>query len=333
MSPSVSVVIPCRNEEKHIEHCIRSIITNGYPQELLEILIIDGDSTDKTRDIISNLQEEFQQVILINNPKKVTPVALNLGIKHATKNYTLIASAHSSFEKNYISILVNEIQTLPNAIAVGGIMHTKIKNITPISLAIQAVLTHPFGVGNSVFRIGTTKIKEVDTVPFGLYKSELLKQSGGYNELLIRNHDMELSKRLTRISHGKIYLIPEAECNYFARENYGLLSKNNYGNGKWNILTVFITKTFSSLSIRHFVPLLFLFSIILPVIASIFWFPFIYLSVLSLICYTMVMTYFSIKLHSKSNNIFYNLLTFYVLHLSYGMGSLIGVFQIPFHKK
>ena len=333
MNATVSVVIPCRNEEKHIEHCVRSILTNGYPMELLEILIIDGESSDKTVEIIKKLQNEFSQVKLVNNPKKVTPVALNLGIQNASSEFTLIASAHSSFEKNYISILVNQIQNLPNVIAVGGIMHTKIKNITSISLAIQAVLTHPFGVGNSVFRIGTNEIREVDTVPFGLYKSNLLKSSGGYNEKLIRNHDMELSKRLTRISNGKIYLIPEAECNYFARENYSLLSKNNYGNGKWNILTVFITKTFSSLSIRHFIPLFFLLSILLPLFISFIWFPFIYLSLLSFLFYTLAMAYFSIKLKSKSPNIFFNLMTFYVLHLSYGMGSLVGVFQIPFQKK
>lgn len=332
MNKTISVVIPCRNEEKHIEHCISSIISNGYPIQLIEIIVVDGESTDKTKEIIQKLQIEFPQIVLVNNPQKITPVALNLGIKHATKEFILIASAHSSFETNYISILMESFDNLEDPIGVGGVMETKVKNITPITKAIQAVLTHPFGVGNSIFRIGTKEIKEVDTVPFGLYPSQRLKEIGGYNEKLIRNHDMELSKRLSR-NGGKIYLLPNAKCYYYARENFGPLAKNNFDNGKWNILTVFITKTFSSLSIRHFVPLLFIFSLVLPSLFSLIWFPFIYLALTSFLIYFVVMLYFSIQLRKKSSNIIYNLLTFYVLHLSYGMGSLIGFFQIPFLKK
>mgnify|MGYP001205605655 CR=1 FL=1 len=328
----VSIVIPCRNEEKYIETCIESLLTNGYPQELIEILVIDGESNDRTIEIVSHLQKKNQQIKLINNPKKLTPFALNLGVFNASNEYLLIASAHSSFEKNYIQTLIDNISTLENAVAVGGIMETKVKNSNPLSEAIKEVLTHPFGVGNSIFRIGTNKIKKVDTVPFGLYKTKELVDLKGYNELLIRNHDMELSKRILK-KGGAIYLVPDAKCNYFARENYTALAKNNFNNGKWNILTVYITHTFSSLSLRHFIPLFFLLSISIPSIAAICYFPFIYLSFSAFCLYIMAMMYFSLKINNNKTNFLLILFAFLCLHLSYGMGSMYGFLKIPFTKR
>ena len=328
----VSIVIPCRNEEKYIETCIESLLSNGYPQELIEILVIDGESNDRTIEIVKNLQKNNQQIKLINNTKRLTPFALNLGVFNASNEYLLIASAHSSFEKNYIQTLIDNISSLKNAVAVGGIMETKVKKSTAISEAIKEVLTHPFGVGNSIFRIGAKEIKKVDTVPFGLYKTKELVDLEGYNELLIRNHDMELSKRILK-KGGAIYLVPDAKCNYFARENYTALAKNNFNNGKWNILTVYITHTFSSLSLRHFIPLFFLLSMITPSIAAIFCFPFIYLSFASFCLYTLAMMYFSLKINNNKTHFLLMLYAFLCLHLSYGLGSMYGFFKIPFTKR
>ncbi len=328
----ISVVIPCLNEEKHIETCIRSILDNGYPKELLEIIVIDGESSDNTIPILKKMQSEFNQIAILVNSKKITPVSLNMGLKHATSPYVLIASAHSSFDPNYIQILKDAIQNTKDAIGVGGPMKTLVKNETAISCAIQEILQHRFGVGNSTFRTGSPEKVAVDTVPFGLYKLESLLAVGGYNERLVRNHDMELSKRLGE-KGGKIYLIPETSCNYFARESYAQMTSNNYKNGKWNMLTVFITRRFSSLSLRHFIPMFFILSLIIPSFLSLFFCPFIYLTMVSFLMYLLGIIYFSLTIKSNKTSFLYLFIGFMSLHFSYGIGSLIGLFNIPFTQR
>jgi len=128
---------------------------------------------------------------------------------------------------------------------------------------------------------------------------------------------------------GNIYLTPVAQCTYYAREKFGALAKNNYNNGKWNILTVFITKNFSSLSIRHFIPLIFLMSLILPLVAGLIWCPLSYLSAISLITYTIAVTYFATTSVPKGTTIFHMIYGFFVLHLAYGLGSLLGLLILP----
>lgn len=328
---TVSVVVPCRNEEKHIRNCILSLAGNATPEFAVEILIVDGMSTDGTRAIVNELIADGVNVRLIDNPRFVTPVALNLGVQNASGEYVMIASAHSSFSTDYIPVLAAALERL-NADGVGGFMKTVLLHETPKSLAIKQVMSCRFGVGNSIFRVGADEEKLVDTVPFGLYRKELFEEIGGYDERLIRNHDIELSKRFLA-AKKKIYLIPQATCNYFVRETYSQIAKNNYQNGLWNILTVKITKDFSSLSIRHFVPLVFLLSLLLPAIAACFYWPLIFISLLSLIVYLGAMMAVGMKLaHTHKCNFFYLMGAFLTLHFSYACGSLVGIFK-PVHRE
>lgn len=321
---TVSVVIPCFNEEKHIETCVMSLLENGYPVDKIELLVVDGNSTDNTVSILNKIQHKHPQLKYINNPKSKTPFALNLGIEHAKNDYLLIASAHSSFDKGYIEELMLKMEQL-NADVVGGVMETKIKNSTPASNAIMQVLSNKYGVGNAMFRIGIETPTLVDTVPFGLYKTSLLKEVKGYDERLIRNHDIELSKRLLKRG-TKIYLTPSTTCYYYARETFSELAKNNYRNGKWNLLTVFITKDFSSLSLRHFIPLLFVLSIIAPVILSVFYTPFLFVSSLILLSYLFAIGVITLKTFNLKDTTFIKgIWSFITLHFSYGFGSLVGL--------
>lgn len=322
----VSIVIPCRNEAKYIETCINSLLDNTPQGCEVEILVVDGMSNDGTRQVINKISAQKQNVKLIDNPDIVTPFALNLGVDNASGDYVMIASAHSSFAPKYIEILMNAVDRL-NADVVGGFMQTAIKNITPKTKAIKEVLSCKFGVGNATFRVGSEKEELVDTVPFGLYRTELFKEIGGYDNRLIRNHDIELSKRL--IAAGKkIYIIPEALCTYYARETFRAIAQNNYRNGLWNLLTVKITKNFSSLSLRHFVPLIFMLSLILPTAFAPLWWPLGLISAASLFCYLLVLclicTRYSI---TKKLNFIYLCWTFVVLHFSYATGSLVGIFK------
>jgi glycosyltransferase involved in cell wall biosynthesis len=326
MNNSVSIVIPCRNEEKYISKCIDSFLSMGLGEGSIEIIIVDGMSSDSTLGIIEDYQKRYHFIKLISNPKKKTPFALNLGILNATKEYILIASSHSSFDRNYIHELLKSISVL-KADIVGGVMETKVINNTPKTKAICNVLSNKFGVGNAIFRTGTSKAIAVDTVPFGLYKRELFSQVGLYDEKLIRNHDIELSKRF--LAHGKsIYLVPTAQCYYYARETYSAIAKNSFRNGYWNLLTVFITKKFSSLSLRHFIPLGFFLSIIMPLFGMVINPYFGILSGLSIFLYLSAVTVISYKYKDDSTSLISMIITFFCLHFSYGFGSFLGLLRI-----
>lgn len=322
----ISVVIPCRNEERYIGKCIDSLLGNTPEGCEMEILIVDGMSTDGTRRIVGEMRGQNPNVKMIDNKELVTPNALNAGIQNADGDYIMIASAHSSFAPDYIQKLMAAMERL-DADAVGGFMQTAIRHETPKARAIKEVLSCKFGVGNAMFRVGTDKEELVDTVPFGLYRKALFTEVGSYDNRLIRNHDIELSKRL--IAAGKkIYLIPDALCTYYARETFSEIAQNNYRNGLWNILTVKITKDLSSLSLRHFVPLLFLLSLIVPLALAPLWWPLLFVPALSFACYLLAMGIISAKIAtSKKLNFFYLCWTFMVLHFSYASGSLVGIFK------
>ena len=328
----LSVICPVYNEEKYIAKCIDSILLQDYPKDDLEIILVDGMSSDNTRSIIKEYINRYSFIRILDNPNRIVPAAMNIGIKASNGDIIMRLDAHTTYETNYFSTLVKALNEL-QADNVGAVCRTDVLNKTSKTLAIKEVLSNKFGVGNSIFRTGVNDVKEVDTVPFGCWRREVFEKYGLYDIRLIRNQDIELNKRILR-GGGRICIVPNTYCTYLARETYKGLSKNNYGNGKWNILTVYYTKQFDSLSVRHFIPLLFVLSLILPIIASFFLPCFLCLTLLSLLAYVILLGVISIKLSvSKRINFGYTLLGFLVLHLSYGLGSLVGLLSLPFLKK
>lgn len=328
----LTVICPVYNEEKYIAQFIESLLQQDYSKDDLEILLVDGMSQDRTREIVAGYTEKYPFIRLIDNPDKIVPYAMNRGIEEARGDVIMRLDAHASYQPDYFSVLVDGLRRL-KADNVGTVCKTDVLNKTPKTLAIREVLGNKFGVGNSTFRTGIDREQEVETVPFGCWPREVFEKYGKYDVRLVRNQDIELNKRIIR-GGGKIYILPYTYCTYLARETWRALAKNNYGNGKWNILTVYYTKTFSSLSLRHFIPLLFLLSLIVPLLLAFLWWPFVLISVASLIAYMGLLSMVSLKLAlSKHLNFVYLFVTFVVLHISYGWGSLIGILKLPFVKR
>lgn len=325
----VSVVIPCLNEVEHIRACLTSLAQNGYPHEKLELLVVDGGSDDQTIEIVKHLAIEHPFIKLINNTRRKTPFALNLGIKHALFDKIMIAGAHATYPKGYIERLDYLTNQQGIDVAGGGLMTVPF-NESAKSRAIAFVLSHRLGVGNSLFRIGVKELIKVDTVPFGIYRREVFDKAGLYNEKLIRNHDIELSKRIAANGFS-IWLDPTFRCTYFARSSFQSLTQNNYSNGYWNIRAVLLTKTFRSLSIRHYVPMFFVLALLAPVLLV----PFIGFKALLindgiLLAYILTLFLSCIRI-CKQYNIFLVLWAFITLHISYGLGSLSAL--ITFYKE
>lgn len=320
----LSVICPIYNEAKYIDVCIQSILLQKFPVDKLEVLFVDGMSQDGTRDRIVEYSRRYSFIKLIDNPKRIVPIAMNIGIRIAHGDIIMRLDAHASYPINYFSVLTNSLIEL-KADNVGAACRTDVLNKTPKTLAIREVLSNCLGVGNSIFRLGVDKVMDVETVPFGCWRREVFDKYGFYNERLIRNQDIELNKRIIH-GGGRICIVPDTYCTYLARETFKSLAKNNCGNGKWNILTVYYTKQIKSLSIRHFAPLAFVLSLFLPLIAFLFYWPLILISILSLILYLFCISVVSLQLSFKKRlNFFYLVTSFIVLHCSYGWGSLIGI--------
>lgn len=327
----LSVICPIYNEAKYIDVCIQSILLQDYPKEHLEVLFVDGMSKDGTRDIVKDYARQHPFIHLLDNEKRIVPVAMNIGIMASKGDVIMRLDAHAQYPTNYFSVLVEALESL-DADNVGAACRTDVLNKTSKTLAIREVLSNKFGVGNSTFRLGVDKVMEVDTVPFGCWKREVFDKYGQYDERLIRNQDIELNKRIVR-GGGHIYIVPDTYCVYLARETFKGLAKNNYGNGKWNILTVYYTKQMGSLSLRHFIPLLFLLSLIVPLFCSLIWGPLVFVAIASLLTYMLALGGISVKLiMGKHLKFGYLLISFFVLHVSYGWGSLMAILKLPFIK-
>lgn len=323
----LSVICPIYNEEKYIVAFLDSVLQQDFSRDDMEVLLVDGMSRDKTRLIISQYIEKYPFLRLLDNPERTAPCAMNAGIQEANGDVIIRLDAHALYPSNYFSTLVFKLYEL-NADNIGCILNTDVLNKTPKTLAIREVLSNRFGVGNSSFRTGVTSACEVDTVPFGCWRREVFQKYGLYDKRLVRNQDIELNKRIKR-GGGHIFIIPDISCTYLARETFKALAKNNYGNGKWNILTVYYTKYFSSLSVRHFIPLAFVLSLLLPIVLMLLnvWFG--VLSLMALGAYLMTLSCVSFTIwKTKRLNVFYLLMSFLTLHLSYGWGSLIGIFKV-----
>jgi len=324
--PKISVIIPTFNEEKYIAVCLDSILASDYIHEKMEIFIVDGMSKDGTRKIVQDYQHQYSFIKLLENEQRHTPVGMNLGIEASRGEFVFILSAHASYGVNYFTKLVENIKSLDGD-CVGGVLLTDVKNTNSKSSSIKEVLMHKFGVGNALFRTGCDEVTEVDTVAFGCYRKSAFDKYGLFDAKLIRNQDIELNKRIVN-GGGKIYLIPEVHCTYFARENLMDLAKNQYQNGFWNILTAYYTKILSSLSLRHFIPLIFVLSLLLPLLLSLVFPKILWVAFISLVSYLSLVIIISFRLKNSSNSIMYLILSFLTLHFSYGLGSFMGIFSV-----
>lgn len=322
---SLSIIIPCRNEERYIGRCLDSVLRTTYPHDRLEVIVIDGQSEDATRAIVESYAARHPFIRLIDNPKKIAPAALNLGVSASKGEYIIRLDAHTEYPHDYFERLVDASIRL-GAANVGAVCRTETMSKTPTANAIQNVLSDRFGVGNSSFRTGVSEIVEADTVPFGCFRRDTFERYGLFDERLIRNQDIEFNKRIAR-GGGKIYLIPDVTCTYFARETYAGLWYNNYQNGYWNILTPYYTRTLRSLSLRHFVPLLFVLGLIVPTLLSLLWAPFLWVGAAVLGLYLAAVGIRSAQI-GKNTTWLRQIAAFAVLHFSYGFGSIGGIITI-----
>ena len=174
--PLVSIVVPCRNEERYLGGCLDSILAGDYPQDRLEVLVVDGMSEDRTREILSRYTAQHPSIRLLDNPQRITPTALNTGIRAARGVVIMRMDAHVVYPSSYVSQLVAALEET-GADNVGGVIETLPADKSATARAIAVGLSHPLGVGNSYFRIGSRERRWTDAVSFGCYRRDALSRA------------------------------------------------------------------------------------------------------------------------------------------------------------
>jgi glycosyltransferase involved in cell wall biosynthesis len=247
----ISVIIPCYQEAKHVDKCLKSLIDQTYGSENLEIVVIDGMSTDGTRDVVAKYVCDHKNIIMLDNPKKIAPVAMNMGIKESSGQYIVRIDAHTEIPAEYIERCM-DVMTRTGVDVVGGPMETRGSGFWGKMIAY--LLSSFFGVGSS-FRTIENYEGYVDTVAFGLYKRKVFEKAGEHNEHLVRGHDWEINQRI-KGNGSRIYFDSSIRSIYYCTDNPLKLIVKSFKDGYW------IAAIFEKHSIRHLIPFFFLLSIV-----------------------------------------------------------------------
>ncbi len=221
--PLVSIVIPVRNEEKYIDGCIQQILSQSYPHSKIEILVIDGMSTDRTREKLQEWMNRIRAVqasddqialTIIENSRKIRASGLNLGIKNAKGDVILRLDARTKIDSTYVNLCIQTL-TSSGAQNVGGLQLPI--GETPTQQGIALAMSHPFGVGNAQFRI-SKKSGYVDTVYLGCYPKAIFEKVGLFDEdSSIISEESDMNQRIHKAG-GRVFLNPEIKAYYSPRE-------------------------------------------------------------------------------------------------------------------
>lgn len=325
MKESVAVIIPTYNEEKYIETCVDSVRRQTFPFENMDIMIVDGGSDDRTCEIVKEMSLTWKNIRLINNPQKIQSVAFNIGVANSTAPVIVRLDAHAEYHEKYIELCLKHLTDNPQVGDVGGVWDIKTRGIGIVADANVVLNQSRFGIGGASFRIGA-QAGYVDTVPFGAFPRRVVDEIGGMREDMPRAEDNEYVSRIKKAGY-KIYLDPEIICTYYARDTFMGSVKQMYANGLSIGHLFYVDKV--AIGLRHFVPFAFVTSLLLTAVGTIMWLPFAYLLALIIGSYVVVdlmATFFECKKHGWRYVIVLPLL-FLSIHISYGWGTLVGLFK------
>jgi glycosyltransferase involved in cell wall biosynthesis len=244
--PSVSLVVAMRNEEAHIQRCLKSLLDQDYPPDRLSVIVADGSSTDRSVAIVENAIHDRPSFHLIANSRLTQAAGWNAGIRRARADVVGIVSAHTELASNYVSAAV-ETLLRTDAAMVGGPARAISSTVT--GRAIALAMSTPFGVGGARFRY-LSKEADVDTVFMGVCRRETYLKFP-FDEEMVRDQDDELSYRL--LDAGlRIVCNPAIQSSYASRPSLIALARQYADYGFWKIRV--ITKHPAQTRLRHIIP-------------------------------------------------------------------------------
>jgi succinoglycan biosynthesis protein ExoA len=323
VTPTVSVIIPTYNEEAFINNCLDSIINQDYPG-IIEILVIDGNSTDATKKMIEEWLLKDSRISLINNLRRYQTSALNLGIKISKGDIIIRIDAHAAYASNYVSECILAFER-SFAGCVGGSV-----NLLPgedsISKLIGLAQKHPFGSGIAKFRRQYYE-GYVDTVWPGAYRRDIFEKVGNFREYLTRTEDLDFHSRMRQMGYT-IYQTSRIKPYYHPRNSLLSLFHQYFGNGQQVITTLVVNA--KAISLRHLVPFISSTLFILFLILGIWDKSGIFISCGFVGLYLILLLLASISIGINNGIIYFfaSPFIFAVIHFSYALGSWSGLFLL-----
>ena len=329
LMPTVSVVIPCFNEERFIGKVLENLASQ-YDHQGYEIIVVDGISTDATRREINEFAQRNSGVTvrIVDNPARNIPTALNLGIREAGGEIIVRMDAHSIPSPGYVRRCV-QLLSEDKASVVGMPWHIKPGASSLMAQSIALAVSHPFGIGDVKYRRTDSPAQLVDTVPFGAFKKNVWEALGGFNELLLTNEDYDFNYRV-RKGNGLVLLDNGAHCDYFARPTLSQLATQYRRYGSWKAQMV--KRHPSSIKLRHVVAPAFVGYIVTMALAGFFWRPAFLMLLAVLALYSVFAIIFGLKLALKERDLrlaFLIPVIFFVIHCVWGGSFLLGLVRSP----
>ena len=324
----VSVIIPCYNEEKTIGKTLQAIYQQTYPVTDMEVLIADGFSTDKTRESIKQFAYSHKDLLIniLDNDQHRIPTGLNVAIREATGEYIVRMDAHSEPNARYIEKTIALLKE-GKAANVGGVWKIVPSATHWISKSIAAAASHPLGVGDAFYRFAREG-RYVDTVPFGGFQRSLIDKIGYFDETLLSNEDYEFNTRI-RQSGGKIWLDPDIQSNYYARENLQQLAAQYWRYGYWKLQM--LRRYPTTIKVRQALPPIFVLSLLFLLLLSIFWIPARILLAIEVFLYFLVLLVGSFKGAKQKNQwflLFGMPLAIMIMHIVWGSAFLFSALTL-----
>lgn len=227
-APQVSVLMPVLDEEHFVAAAVRSVLDQSIQD--VEVLVVDGRSTDRTAAVVRELAARHPQVRLLDNPERTIPHGLNVGLRAARGEYVARVDAHARINDSYLARGVRTLRTDAAVAAVGGRRIGVAR--TPVGRAVAAALSSPFGVGNSINHYALAP-QETDHASFGVYRRSVLEHVGGWDERLLVNEDVDIDHRILLAGH-RIRYDPGMHIYWQVRESFADLAHQyrRYGRGK-----------------------------------------------------------------------------------------------------
>jgi len=321
--PTVSVLLPVRNEASFIERSLGAVFAQDYPPELIEIVVADGMSTDATRDIVAMLQEDHPNLHLIDNPCMTVPYAMNLATAASSGEIIVRVDGHCEIAPDYVRNCVKHLVE-DGVDGVGGPWEQI--GETPAAVSISLATASRFGVGGSAYRVYRGENRLVDTVPFPAYTRKLVEQIGPYDEEQTRDQDDEYNYRI-REQGGTLLLASDVRSRYYSRASLRKMASQYYQYGFWKVRVT--QKHPRQMQTRHFVPLAFVASLVAAAGLA----PFSRAARRAL--FMIILTYgaanlgvsWSIAREHGMEHMRVLPQAFFLLHGSYGLGFLVGLIK------
>lgn len=258
----VSVVLATFNEAGHVQKCMDSLLAQETPGFDVEILAVDGGSTDGTREYLERVAAAHPQVRVLHNEKRRAPFAFNIGIREARGQHVCIFGSHTIYKHDYIAVCLRELLA-KGAGGCGGRVITEPACDSVEARLVAYGMAHPFGSSRKSFR--TQSEGFADAVNYMIIRRDALLEVGGYSESLLRNQDNDVNQKLNAKGH-RLFCTWQTQCVYHPKETIRDLVRYGYLNGFWNVVS--FRENPSSMGLRHFVPFFFVLALFVSLLLS-----------------------------------------------------------------